>query len=425
MYRPKNVPEVIAAKTAEFRSKLKCSHNESVDTYYTRFHELLDEINDSRKMISKNDAIRHFIFTLGTDFDSIQQNYRINNLPLSWQMDDWPSLLILCRDYFNSIHPNGVSTKRDGTSSDSGFASKQDQITHQKKVRGWFMEPTKFKREIDAEQRRHPGKCIYHLCDNHSTAHCNVKIECDKTISEKRSSATTASTSTSGHLRHIVEETFEDAVDDSPSDVASDDVSNDTNEASLHYFARVSNHYLCLVRNNVNLNQRHEMSYPIIADSGANFHMFSALEFFESITPMSGKVILGDGRTSLEIKGVGTIKLKFGNDCLLVPEVRYVPDLAESIYSLFLHIQSPGYALHSSFGAGMSIIFPTFTTKAIIGHHDIYLNATPANATPRSELLANLASSSSSMSNTTPFCRHVTRFQEEVASESKKVNDLL
>ncbi|MFN9983563.1 MAG: hypothetical protein ACK53Y_26800, partial [bacterium] len=176
------------------------------------------------------------------------------------------------------------------------------------------------------------------LCDNHSTAQCNVKIESDKTISEKRSSATTASASTSGHLRHIVEETFEDAQDDSPSDVASDDVSNDTNEASLHYFARVSNHYLRLVRNNVNPNQRHEMSYPIIADSGANFHMFSALEFFESITPMSGKVILGDGRTSLEIKGVGTIKLKFGNDCLLVPEVRYVPDLAESIYSLFLHI---------------------------------------------------------------------------------------
>jgi hypothetical protein len=104
------------------------------------------------------------------------------------------------------------------------------------------------------------------------------------------------------------------------------------------------------------------MPYPNIADSGANFHMFCALEFFKSLTPMSGKVILGDGKTSLEIKGVDTIKLRFGDDTLLVDNVRCVPDLAESIYSLFLHVQSPVFALHSSFDAGLSIIFPTLTS---------------------------------------------------------------
>jgi hypothetical protein len=74
------------------------------------------------------------------------------------------------------------------------------------------------------------------------------------------------------------------------------------------------------------------MQYPIIADSGTNFHMFCALEFFESMTPMSGKVILGDGKTSLDIKGLRTVKMQFGYNILSVENVRCVPDLAESIY---------------------------------------------------------------------------------------------
>ncbi len=42
------------------------------------------------------------------------------------------------------------------------------------------MDPVKFKRELDTEQRKYSGKCIYHLCDNHSTSNCNIKLECDK-----------------------------------------------------------------------------------------------------------------------------------------------------------------------------------------------------------------------------------------------------
>jgi hypothetical protein len=51
------------------------------------------------------------------------------------------------------------------------------------------------------------------------------------------------------------------------------------------------------------------MDYPIITDSGANFHMFRDREFFLSLSPATGQVILGDGKTTLPIQGVGTIKL--------------------------------------------------------------------------------------------------------------------
>jgi hypothetical protein len=130
-----------------------------------------------------------------------------------------------------------------------------------------------------------------------------------------------------------------------PNDPVSEELSNDTSDASLQYFARVSNHYLRLVRSSSNATLRHNMKYPIIVDSGANFHMFCALDFFESMRPMSGKVILGDGKTSLEIHGIGTVKLCFENHSLLIENVRYVPDLAESIYSLFQHINSPNHKL--------------------------------------------------------------------------------
>jgi hypothetical protein len=64
--------------------------------------------------------------------------------------------------------------------------------------------------------------------------------------------------------------------------------------------------------------------------------MFKELEFFESLVPAQGKVILGDGKTSLSIKGIGTIKLLIEGKELLVENVRYIPELSESIYSLFL-----------------------------------------------------------------------------------------
>jgi len=44
------------------------------------------------------------------------------------------------------------------------------------------------------------------------------------------------------------------------------------------------------------------MKFPIIIDSGANFHMFKEFEFFKHITPATGKIILGDGKSSIPIQ---------------------------------------------------------------------------------------------------------------------------
>jgi hypothetical protein len=51
-YRPKNVPEVIAAKTGEFWSNTKRNPGETVDCYYNRFHELLDDLIEGEEPIS-------------------------------------------------------------------------------------------------------------------------------------------------------------------------------------------------------------------------------------------------------------------------------------------------------------------------------------------------------------------------------------
>ncbi len=71
------------------------------------------------------------------------------------------------------------------------------------------------------------------------------------------------------------------------------------------------------------------MRYPIIADCRANFH--------ESLNLMHrlGQVLLGDGKTKVLISGVGTIKCKVGENICPIEGVQYVPDLAESIYTLF------------------------------------------------------------------------------------------
>jgi hypothetical protein len=67
-----------------------------------------------------------------------------------------------------------------------------------------------------------------------------------------------------------------------------------------------SNHYLCLVKASPTdpLLSNHGAQCPIIADSGANYHMFKDKELVHSLTPENGKVILGDWKTALEIKGV-------------------------------------------------------------------------------------------------------------------------
>ncbi len=133
------------------------------------------------------------------------------------------------------------------------------------------------------------------------------------------------------------------------------------------------------------------MPYPVIADSGANYHMFKDKAFFHSLSLASGSVILGDGKTTLSIKGVGTIRCYIDSNMVDIPNVRYVPDLSESFYSLHLHIKTLKHGLESSFEHGLFIRFPNFQTKAIIGQDDIYLNMVPVSVVTAESIDINLS----------------------------------
>jgi hypothetical protein len=164
-----------------------------------------------------------------------------------------------------------------------------------------------------------------------------------------------------------------DHVDDS-----TEEVSNDTNEDSLHYFSRVSNHYLRLVKTTPSLVSRHPRSFPIIVDSGANFHMFRDVEFFTELSLVTGKVILGDGKTLVPISGIKVISLVIDGHPISIRDVCFVLALAENINSLFCHIKQPEHGLHSSFDDGLHITFPSFLSKVILGNNDICIDGTPS-----------------------------------------------
>jgi hypothetical protein len=273
-YKPCNVPEVIAAKTVEFWGNTRRMSHESVDSYYDRFQELLEDLADADEPISTKAAIRQFIFTLGTEFEAIQNNFRINNLPEDWKTQDWPTLLTLCRDYHKSIKPLSSSKRSTPPSKDTTF----DREAHQKKVRDWFLNPSKYHKEIETTQKKFSGQCIYHLSKTHATSACYVKKECDKILAEGTNgqNVTSSAPVSTGRLCHITEELFEDAAMEEPVFDSEDNITNDTNDDVLAYFTRMSNHYLWLARaypisTSVS---RHPMKYPITADSGANHHMF-------------------------------------------------------------------------------------------------------------------------------------------------------
>jgi hypothetical protein len=170
-----------------------------------------------------------------------------------------------------------------------------------------------------------------------------VKKECDEIIAGKKSvksSSTTASNM--GQLYHTTEDLFADAESDEVFDMEPN--GNDSNEDALLYFVRLSKHYLRVVKSSsTQMADRHPMSYFVIADSGVNYHMFWEREFFSNLSPATGQVILGDGKTSLAIKGVGTVTCKMGSNIVEIPNVRYVPELSESIYSLHIHIKTPNH----------------------------------------------------------------------------------
>jgi len=157
MYKPRNVPEMIAAKTGEFWSNTKRMSHETIDAYYNRFQELLEDLSEAEEVISDRSAIRHFIFTLGSDFESIQNSYRLGNLPIEWKTEDWPTILVLCRDYYNSINPQGPTKKDKDNTSEGNTISQAERIVHHKKVHLWFLNPpSSTVRRLPANNRNIP-----------------------------------------------------------------------------------------------------------------------------------------------------------------------------------------------------------------------------------------------------------------------------
>jgi hypothetical protein len=150
--------------------------------------------------------------------------------------------------------------------------------------------------------------------------------------------------------------------------------------------------------------------------------MFRDREFFSSLLPATGKVILGDGKTSLPIEGVGTVKCLIGSNELTIENVQCIPTLSESIYSLFLHVKLPQHGINSSFESGLFLTFPTFNTQAIIGKDDLYLNAVPM--LPETFDVPFSTSSFHRLSENT-VCRNISEFQKEVLHETDQLDNLL
>jgi len=243
MYKPKCVPEVIAAKTVEFWRHTKRSSSESVDEYYNRFQALLDKNNEEIETITTKNAVCQFIFALGGEFEPLQNSFRLGTILDEWKTQDWPSLLVLCWDFYNSVNPKGPTVKRDHDCDPFSEFQLDRASDHKKKMCLWFSNPNKYKNDIDSEQKRYPGRCLYHLTKTHSSDDCHIKKECDKVLAAKKSNSNTSvatgsqSGTTTGQLRHLTEEAFEDAIDLDPKDESYDTISNDTNGVDLLYFA--------------------------------------------------------------------------------------------------------------------------------------------------------------------------------------------
>ena len=116
------------------------------------------------------------------------------------ETQDWPTLLVLCRDFYNSVNPKGPPKR--GRDPESEKMSEEERTAHHKKIRSWFLNPSRYKSAIEAEQRKHNGKCIYHLSKTHPTSQGDVKKECDKLLLAKNSSGGNQRTSQTTQGQH-------------------------------------------------------------------------------------------------------------------------------------------------------------------------------------------------------------------------------
>jgi len=219
---------------------------------------------------------------------------------------------------------------------------------------------------------------IFHLSKSHATENCYLKKECDKNKSQTKDSigkSSAQSGSGVGQLRHVTEEFYEDAVSTDLVEETQDE-SNDRDQA-----------------------------------------------FFVNMTPATGRVLLGDGKTALNIQGVGTVDCTIDGHDLILDNARNIPDLSESIYSLFLHIKFPGHSLNSSFENGLHIGSPDFETKALVGEHDTYIEALPKFPTAMNDHPS--INSSQLLDTPSSICRNLKEFQSQLQDETTYLDNLL
>ena len=124
-------------------------------------------------------------------------------------------------------------------------------------------------------------------------------------------------------------------------------------------------------------------------------------------------------KTTLPILGVGTVKYQIGSNFVNIPDVRYIPGLSESVYSLLIHIKIPGHGLDSSFDRGLHLTFPTFTTQAIVGSDDIYLDMKPCVSSTTSEFKL-----FSTLPSDIAVCRDITQV-DKLSDDNKQLDNIL
>jgi len=83
---------------------------------------------------------------------------------------------------------------------------------------------------MEAEQAKHPGKCLYHLTKSHPTCDCYIKKECEELVATRKPEGL-ALTYCNWSTNNIKEELDEEIVDDDITDTFPE--SNDTNEKDL------------------------------------------------------------------------------------------------------------------------------------------------------------------------------------------------
>jgi hypothetical protein len=186
------------------------------------------------------------------------------------------------------------------------------------------------------------NKCIYCKKMNHSIETCRMKARHDEERNlsprysggfnrprvrfQRQPRANIASES-----KHEDEEDLTQSDEEEKAQQKAPDVENDKEEEILSPWD-------CLLVTALTVGVR-ERSNNWVLDSGCTHHMCHNFDLFTSkLTPMKEKVFLGDGH-SLEIKGLGTVRIKTRNSAgkvqpIVLRRCFYIPGLKRNLISL-------------------------------------------------------------------------------------------